>query len=89
MESAYYNPATLTPVYYNYQYDMFRTFLYKELFTLNNIRFHKQKTGMVLYGGVGIGATIYDTKVNALNAKHPYSFNSITGSGYSEQKRYS
>ena len=36
---------------------------------------------MVLYGGVGIGATIYDTKVQV-----PTSFSSINSSGYDNRK---
>ena len=36
---------------------------------------------MVLYGGVGMGATIYDTKVQV-----PTSFSTITGSGYESRK---
>jgi hypothetical protein len=36
--------------------------------TLNNVRFHKQKTGFIFYGGAGIGFTLYNTKVNALDA---------------------
>jgi hypothetical protein len=35
--------------------------------TLNNIRFHKQKTGIVIYGGGGIGVSVFETKVNALD----------------------
>ena len=36
--------------------------------------------------GAGIGATIYDTKINALNGSTPYNFASISGSGYSNRK---
>ena len=41
---------------------------------------------MVLYAGIGIGATIYDTKVNALNGTAPYNFTSVTSSGYTNGK---
>ena len=47
--------------------------------TLNNIRFHRAKTGMVVYGLLGLGGMIYDTKTNVLtdgNAK--YNFNTVT-----------
>lgn len=37
------------------------------LLTLSNIRFHKQKTNISLYGGGGIGLTSYHTMVNALD----------------------
>ena len=78
----YSNPS---PVYYNYKSTVQDIGL-QGLFSLNNIRFHKNKTSMVLYGGAGIGATFYDTKVNALNGSTPYNFSSITGSGYSDRK---
>ncbi len=51
-------------VYYNYKTRVQDLGL-QGIFTLNNIRFHKQKTGFVLYGGVGIGATLYKSMVNA------------------------
>ena len=37
------------------------------IFSLNNIRFHKHKSRIVLYAGAGIGATAYQVKINALN----------------------
>ena len=74
-----------SPVYYNYKSTV-QDLSIQGIFTLNNIRFHKQKTGMVIYGGIGAGATIYDTKVNALNGNTPYNFSSITASGYTNRK---
>ena len=80
-----YNPG-VNPVYYNYRAHV-QDLSLQGIFTLNNIRFHKQKTGMVLYGGIGIGATIYDTKINALDGNgNIYNFASITGQGYSNRK---
>src|SRR5258705_3797348 len=67
-------------VYYNYRAHV-QDLTLQGIFTLNNIRFHKQKTGMVFYGGVGAGLMIYDTKVNALNGTTPYDFNSISPAG--------
>ncbi len=75
-----FNANALQPVYYNYRAHVQDLGL-QGIFTLNNIRFHKQKTGMVLYGGVGIGGTIYDTKVQV-----PSSFSSITSGGYEGRK---
>ncbi|MEO8109186.1 MAG: OmpA family protein [Ginsengibacter sp.] len=79
---ASFNSAALQPVYYNYRAHVQDLGL-QGIFTLNNIRFHKQKTGMVLYGGLGIGATLYDTKVQV-----PTSFSSVVsaGSGYKDRK---
>ena len=53
-------------VYYNYKTNV-QDLSLEGIVTLNNIRFHKQKTGIVLYGGLGFGASIYDTKINAYN----------------------
>ena len=82
---AAYNSTTLQKVYYNYRTHI-QDLSLQGIFTLNNIRFHKQKTGMVLYGGVGIGATIYDTKINALNGTTPYNFSSVNSSGFDNRK---
>jgi len=54
-------------VYYNYKTHTQDLGL-QGIVTLNNIRFHKQKTGIVIYGGGGIGATWYRTMVNSLDA---------------------
>jgi hypothetical protein len=53
-------------VYYNYKTNIQDLGL-QGIFTVNNIRFHKQKTGVVIYGGGGIGITAFHAKVNALN----------------------
>ena len=53
-------------VYYNYK-NKTQDLSLQGLVTLNNVRFHKNKTGLVFYMGGGIGATAYETKVNALN----------------------
>ena len=47
---------TLDIVYYNYKANI-QDLSLQGIFTLNNIRFHKNKTGLVFYGGAGIGAT--------------------------------
>ncbi len=61
-------PGTRTNlVYYNYKAKVQDLGL-QGIFTVNNIRFHKQKTGIVIYGGGGIGITAFETKVNALDA---------------------
>jgi outer membrane protein OmpA-like peptidoglycan-associated protein len=53
-------------VYYNYKTNV-QDLSLQGIFTLNNIRFHKQKTGIVIYGGGGIGVTLFNAKVNAVN----------------------
>src|SRR5262249_54942228 len=80
------NPATaFEPVYYNYKTKV-QDLALEGVFTLNNIRFHKAKTGVNLYGFAGFGATVYDTKVNALNGTAKYNFSSIAGNVYKNRK---
>ncbi|MEP7238301.1 MAG: hypothetical protein ABI685_10565, partial [Ferruginibacter sp.] len=54
-------------VYYNYKTKLQDLGL-QGIVTLNNIRFHKSKTGYVIYFGGGIGVTAFKTMVNALDA---------------------
>jgi hypothetical protein len=78
----------LDQVFYNYKIHM-QDLSLQGIVTLNNIRFHKQKTGIVIYGGGGIGVSWFKTKVNALNdAGAPYTalFNSLTSPTYSNRK---
>ncbi len=81
-----YNAAGQEPVYYNYRTHV-QDLALQGILNLNNIRFHKQKTGMVVYAGIGIGATIYDTKINAKGSDgNKYDFTSISSSGYTNRK---
>ena len=71
--------AKLDNIFYNYKATVQELDL-NGIVTLNNIRFHKQKTGFIIYGGAGAGAMIYHTMVNALDANNqPYTdlFNSF------------
>lgn len=54
-------------IYYNYKVHV-QDLALQGIVTLNNVRFHKRKTGLVIYGGAGVGATVYKTMVNALGA---------------------
>jgi len=77
-----YSPdEPLQEVFYNYKTQT-QDLALEGVFTLNNIRFHKSKTGINLYGFAGVGGTIYDTKVNALNSDGitPYKFENIVSS---------
>jgi hypothetical protein len=59
-------------VYYNYKSHV-QDLSLQGIVNLNNVRFHKQKTGFTLYGGAGIGFTAFHTMVNALDASgNPY-----------------
>jgi outer membrane protein OmpA-like peptidoglycan-associated protein len=70
-----YNPRTET-VYYNYR-NRTQDLSLEALFALNNINFYKAQTNVSLYGLVGIGAMIYDTKINALNGTAKYNFGGL------------
>lgn len=68
------------PVFYNYKAKV-QDLSLQGIFTINNVRFHKQKTGFLIYGGAGIGGTLYHTMVNALGADNkPYNFSGIGSS---------
>jgi outer membrane protein OmpA-like peptidoglycan-associated protein len=80
------DPINNDPVFYNYKTTI-QDLSLQGVFTLNNIRFHKAKTGINLYGFVGLGGSIYNTKVNALDANNqPYNFRSIQNGTYKTRK---
>ncbi len=73
-------------VYYNYKTKT-QDLSLQGVVTLNNIRFHKSKTGFNFYGFAGVGATVYDTKVNALDENgNKYDFSAISGGVYKDRK---
>lgn len=77
------NPAWQTagyggaPVFYNYKTNIYDASI-QGVFTLNNIRFHRAKTGFNVYGFVGVGGMVFDAKVDALDGSgNPYNFGNI------------
>ena len=60
------NGGAVQRIFYNYKTHL-QDLSLQGIITLNNIRFHKQKNGVLIYGGAGIGFTWYNAKVNALN----------------------
>ncbi|SHF88858.1 OmpA family protein [Flavisolibacter ginsengisoli] len=56
------------------------------LFSLNNIMFHQSRPKVNVYALVGVGASIYDVKVNALNGSTPYDFSGIPAGTYKTRK---
>jgi outer membrane protein OmpA-like peptidoglycan-associated protein len=74
-------------VYYNYKTKV-QDLSLQGVFTLNNIRFHKAKTGFNVYGFAGIGGTTYDARVNALNGTTSYrtQFNALPQGTYKTRK---
>lgn len=76
----------LDKVFYNYKSKV-QDLSLQGVVTLNNIRFHKAKTGFNLYGFVGIGATVYDVKINALNENgNPYDFSTVNDGTHKTRK---
>jgi outer membrane protein OmpA-like peptidoglycan-associated protein len=73
-----YTPATSPRIFYNYRTNV-QDLSLEGIFTLNNVRFHKAKTGISIYALAGLGLTTYDTEINALNGTTPYNFSTITG----------
>ena len=68
------------PVFYNYRTKI-QNYELQGILSLNNILFHKAKTGFLLYAGAGGGVTLYHAMINALGSDgKPYTdlFNGIT-----------
>lgn len=82
-----YAPGSL--VYTNYKTRV-QDLSLQGVFSLNNIRFHKAKTGVNFYLFGGIGGLIYDARINAANDNtgviYTNEFNSISGNVYSNRK---
>ncbi len=75
-------------VFYNYKASE-QDLSLQGIFSLNNIRFHKQKNSFLIYLGAGLGSTIYHTTVNANNNGQPYTtlFNGISRSSQTYENR--
>jgi len=82
-----YNGATTIPgraaevIYYNYKTKV-QDFSIQAIATLNNIKFHKNKSSWIVYGGAGIGATAYETMVNARNESAGTTYSSLFSDVY-------
>jgi outer membrane protein OmpA-like peptidoglycan-associated protein len=73
-------------IFYNYKTNIEELGLHGVV-TLNNIRFHKSKTGLNFYGFGGIAGMVYAAKYNALNANGlPYDYTGITSQTYPNRK---
>jgi len=57
----------INPVFYNYQTKI-REIAISGVANIHNIRFHKQQTGVDLYGVFGVGGFAYRTMMDQLNA---------------------
>lgn len=81
LRSAGYVANGTNRVFYNYRTNVSSLSL-DGIFTLNNVRFHKAKSGLSIYAFGGIGLATYDTKIDALGANgqnYQAAFNGVTG----------
>ncbi len=69
--------VTPQKIFYNYKATV-QDLSLQGIFTLNNIKFHKNSNSFLIYAGIGIGGTVYHTMVNALNGSTPYTFPTST-----------
>lgn len=76
-------------VFYNYKTKV-QDLSIQGVVTLNNVRFHKSKTGFNIYGFAGVGGSVYDTKVDALGADgQKYTeFNTLTQASYKNRRDF-
>jgi outer membrane protein OmpA-like peptidoglycan-associated protein len=74
-------------IYYNYKTNIQDLGLHGVV-TLNNIRFHKAKTGVNFYAFGGIAGVTYAAKYNLINSSNglPYTYAGITSATYSNKK---
>ena len=80
------NGVNQVPVIYNYKANVYDLSV-QGVITLNNIRFHRAKTGFNIYGFGGIGGITHDTKIDALDGDgNLYDFSSIPNGGYTDRK---
>lgn len=81
-------PGPLDNVFYNYKTKL-QDLSLQGVVTLNNLRFHKSKTGINFYGFAGIGATAFNVSVNALDASgntYASKWNTITSADHANRK---
>lgn len=69
------------PIFWNYRMEAHQL-NFDLIASIQNIRFHKAKTGLSIYGFAGVGAIAFNTRVDALDANFQrYDFDAITGGG--------
>lgn len=74
------------PVFYNYRTEL-NDLALEGIFSLNNVRFHKSKTGVNLYALAGVGLTTYQARVDKLAAPNvAYDFSGIPSGTYQTRK---
>lgn len=73
------------PIYDNYKTKV-QDLSLEGVVSLNNIKFHKDKSSVEVYALAGLGASMFSTKVNALNGNTAYNFAGISGNSNSNKK---
>lgn len=82
-----YNEPT-DPVFYNYRHEAHQLTL-DLMASLNNVKFHKARTGLSLYAFLGLGAYAYNVRVDALGAGNTkYNFYEIAKVKSSADEQY-
>ena len=89
--SQYYSAPTTTGttipgrpaefVYYNYK-NQSQDLSLQGIITFNNVKFHKNKSKWIAYGGAGIGATAYETWINARNESTGETYSTLFSNVY-------
>src|SRR5438105_14312299 len=78
--------AAPTVIYDNYKTKL-QDLSIEGVATLNNIRFHKARSNFLVYALAGIGATLYDVKVDTKNNSNAnYNFSGVGGGVYKDRK---
>jgi len=86
------NPNNIDHVFYNYRSTINELSL-QGVVTLNNVRFHRAKTGFNVYGFGGIGLSRYNTFINTHDASGNYAaafdniYNEYVGTGFAYSDR--
>jgi len=86
--ASYKNPLGVpeTGVFYNYKTQVL-DFSLQTVLNIGNIRFHKDKTKLNLYGFAGLGGMIYNPKIDAHNGTENYDFSTLSQNPtYSERR---
>lgn len=68
-------------IYTNYKTNL-QDLSIQGIFSVNNVRFHKNQTNLLMYVGAGVGATAYKTMVNALNEANGTTYETLFNTVY-------
>jgi len=92
--SAYFNNGYITttgqrlsPVYYNYK-NKTQDLSVQALASLNNLRFHKNRSKVSTYVGLGLGASAYETRINVRNESTGENYVDLYNKAYALDNTY-